>query len=61
MIVGSAGLSLLVLGTALALAAETQAAWCEILETAAGVLIVGGLTLIGAGVGWPMLPLLRFG
>jgi hypothetical protein len=60
-IVGSAGLSLVILGTALALAAETQPVWAEIMETVAGVLIVAGLALLGAGVGMAMPPLLRFG
>lgn len=61
MIIGSAGLSLVILGTALALAAETQTAWAEFMETVAGVLIVAGLALLGAGVGLAMPPLLRFG
>lgn len=61
MIIGSAGLSLLVLGTALALAAETQTVWAELMELAAGVMIVAGLALLGAGVGMAMPPLLRFG
>jgi hypothetical protein len=43
-------LASLVLGTATAVAAERYPGHVEALETAAGVLLIGGLGLIGAGL-----------
>lgn len=40
----------LVLGATVAVAAERHPAHVEALETAAGVLLIGGLGLIGAGL-----------
>lgn len=57
MILGTAGLSMLMLGTVLALRAERYVGRTTQLECAAGVCIVGGLSLIGIGLAWAMEPM----
>ncbi|HEV2629158.1 MAG TPA: hypothetical protein VGV41_10980 [Pseudolabrys sp.] len=54
MILGSAGLSLLVAGIVLALLAERYVGRVAQLECAGGILIVGGLSLIGIGLAWAL-------
>jgi hypothetical protein len=56
MILGSASLSMLVIGTALACCAESYPARAEAIERAAGALIVGGLVLTGLGLEWALDP-----
>jgi len=56
-ILGSAGLSMLVVGTALAVSAERYVERTAQLEFFGGVLIVGGLSLIGIGLEWTHNPM----
>lgn len=60
MIVGCIGASMLVAGTVLACRAERYVERFEQTECAAGILIVGGLAVIGAGLEWGLnaLPIL---
>ena len=53
-ILGGAGFSVLVAGAALALDAERYPGRATQVEFAAGVLIVGGLSIIGAGFAWAL-------
>ncbi|MGN6572741.1 MAG: hypothetical protein ACTHLO_15135 [Pseudolabrys sp.] len=48
--VGFAGMAMLVAGIVLAVVAEARMSRADLVELAAGLLIVGGLTLIGMGV-----------
>lgn len=57
MILGSAGLPMLVAGTVLACSSERYAGRTAQVEFAAGVLIVGGLSFIGAGLAWALNPM----
>lgn len=57
MILGSAGLSMLVVGTVLACRAERYIGRAAQLEFAGGLLIVGGLSLIGIGLAWTLNPM----
>ena len=57
MIFGSAGLSMLVAGTVLAVGAERYVGRTAQLEFVAGLLIVGGLLLIGIGLAWTFEPM----
>lgn len=60
--IGTIALSMLVIGCALAISSDIYPASAELMEYAAGVLIVGGLLLLGAGIEWALRPLpLRFG
>jgi hypothetical protein len=56
MILGSSGLSMLIVGTVLACRAERYAGYTNHMELVAGWLIVGGLSLIGVGVAWALNP-----
>ena len=47
---GFAGMAMLIAGIVLAVAAEVYVSRTKPIELAAGLLIVGGLTLIGMGV-----------
>jgi hypothetical protein len=47
---GFAGMAMLIAGIVLAVAAEVYVSRAKPIELAAGLLIVGGLTLIGMGV-----------
>lgn len=49
---GSSDLLMLAAGTVLACQAERYSAWAARIELVAGMLIVGGLSMIGTGVGW---------
>lgn len=57
MILGSAGLSMLVAGTVLAIRAERSVGRMSQLELAGGLLILGGLSLIGIGLAWVFNPI----
>jgi hypothetical protein len=57
MILGSAGLSLLIAGTVLACCAEHYVRRAAQLELTAGMLIVGGFSLIGIGLAWTLDPM----
>lgn len=57
MTLGSAGLFMLVIGTVLACKAERYSGRVAQVEYAAGLLIVGGLSIIGLGLGWAVDPL----
>jgi hypothetical protein len=57
MMFGSAGLSMLVVGTLLVCVAEKYSAMIARIEFVAGLLIVGGLSLIGVGLEWVLNPL----
>lgn len=57
MIIGSAGLSMLVVGAALAVIAERYVGRTAQLECAGGILIIGGLSLIGIGLAWVPEPM----
>jgi len=48
---------MLVAGTVLACSSERYAGRIAQVEFAAGVLIVGGLSLIGAGLAWALNPM----
>lgn len=56
MILESASLSMLVIGTAFACCAESYPTRTFAMEFAAGVLIVGGLALTGLGLEWALNP-----
>jgi hypothetical protein len=49
-VLGFAGMAMLIAGIVLAVAAETYVSHAKPIELVAGILIVGGLTLIGMGL-----------
>ena len=49
-ILGFAGMAMLIAGIVLAVAAEIYVSRAKLIELVAGLLIVGGLTLIGVGL-----------
>ena len=57
MMLGSAGLAMLVLGTVLAANAGRYVGRTAHLEFAAGVLVIGGLSFIGIGLAWALEPM----
>jgi hypothetical protein len=57
MILGGAGFSIMVAGAVLAFSAERYPGHAAQVEFAAGVLIVGGLSIIGAGLAWVLNPM----
>lgn len=56
MIIGSAAIAMLIMGTFLAVQADRHAARGAELECLGGILLAGGLSLIGIGLFWVLGP-----